>query len=91
MSQIRDELWEEISRCIIHSRRDSTPDEVTRWILAIPQLKRVLELLERAEQDGYEVVVVDRNAELPTFEPGTIGYGVVFGLKKEGWTKKVME
>ena len=38
-----------------------------------------------------ELAVVDREAELPTFERGTTGYAVVFGMKKEGWVKIVEE
>ena len=39
-------------------------DAVSR-ILAIPALAHLLALAEQAEQEGFEVVVVDNKAELP--------------------------
>ena len=42
-----------------------TVKDATPKILAIPALARLLALAEQAEQEGYEVAVVDNKAELP--------------------------
>jgi len=102
MSEIRDKAQDKLGKLMENYRLGrlmyDKDLQVAEQILAIPELAHLLALAERAEEQGLEVVVVDREAKPPfvpypdpsNWDATRDGYRQVqLRMRKAGWGKIV--